>query len=418
MESHLYTDPRFLFIDMNSFFASVEQQENPKFQNKPIIVVPVDSDGSCAISASYEAKAYGIKTGTSIGEAKAKCPDLIIKLAEHRKYVNYNRAIVEVLHHHFVTIKELSVDEMACLLPPSKKSPEKARQLGQQVKDHIKKQVGSAMGCSIGIAPNIFLAKVASDFKKPDGLTLFIDDYQKFLFTLKLTDLPGIAHRNEIRLKSHGIYTVEDLWNAKLSDLRKVWGGTVGERWHYMLRGSLEIDYGVNTDQDRKSVGHSHVLPPKFRTIDGARLIMLRLAQKALRRLRSYDQLSKIVCCFISFRHVNDWSQKYYWDFKHAHSTHANDDLCWMPIIDKYCSSIPDIPNFRPTKVAITFMGLQSIKSQQLSLLEDRSNYSRLFKMIDSLKDKGLNEVHIADVLDLAEEAPFRISFGQRAGTM
>ena len=97
--------PRILFLDMNSFFASVEQQENPSLLNAPVIVAPMNSDSTCAISVSYQARAFGIRTGTSVGDAKILCPHVHIASGRPHKYVEYSRAIIELMHHFFVTIK-------------------------------------------------------------------------------------------------------------------------------------------------------------------------------------------------------------------------------------------------------------------------------------------------------------------------
>ena len=405
--------PRILFLDMNSFFASVEQQENINLRNKPIAVVPVDSNGTSVISASYEARAFGIKTGTMVSEAKILCPNLKTVLARPRVYVHYNKKIVETLHNFFVEINELSVDEMACLLPPSKRTDQEAVLLAKKVKQKIKLDVGDYMNCSIGIAPNIFLAKVASDFQKPDGLTLFTGDYKEKLFSLSLKDLPGIARQNEKRLRSCGIYSVKDLWEADLKRLRSVWGGTIGERWHYMLRGNLDIDYGNHfIGTQKKSVSQSHVLPPRFRNLEGARDMLLRITAKALKRLRSYYQLPKTVLCRIGFRHNESWSIKTNWDFAKSYQVPANDDLCWFPMIYEAASKIKMDENFRPTKVSVVFVDLYSSKNQQTSFLEDRTRFSNLFYAIDKIKDKFDTHVHIAQILHILNEAPPRISFG------
>lgn len=405
--------PRILFIDMNSFFASVEQQEKPALRNAPVIVAPMLSDTTCAISVSYQARAFGIKTGTSVREAKILCPSVQVIGARPRKYVEYSRAIVELLHHYFVVIEELSVDEMSCVIPPSKRTVEHSIRLGESVKNHIKQSLGVALRCSVGIAPNVFLAKVASDFKKPDGLTLFVGDYRDKLFSLSLTDLPGIGKRNEQRFKSCGIYTVEDLWNADLMTLRSVWGGTVGERWHYMLRGNLQTDYGHGGDAPKKSVSHSHVLAPELRTPQGAQDMLLRLAEKALRRLRSYNQISKTISCKIRFRKNGSWNDTYSWEMKHSYPVHANDDLCWLPIIESQGKAMKIQSGYSPIKASVCFYDLQSKENEQLSLFEDRSKYTNLFKIIDSVKEKTGCEVHVAQVLNLQEHAPFRISFGK-----
>lgn len=404
-------EPRILFLDMNSFFASVEQQEQPQWRNAPLIVAPIDADTTSAISVSYQARAFGIKTGTSVIEAKHLCPQIRVVAARPKLYVQYSRAIIELLHHIFVTITDLSIDEMACVLCPSQQSVAAATVAAYRVKALIKKELGEALRCSVGIAPNVFLAKVASDFEKPDGLTVFCGDYRAKLFSLELTDLPGIAKRNAARLRAYGIYTVEDLWHAPLTTLRRVWGGTVGERWHYMLRGNRIADYGVHGHGPKKSVSHSHVLPPQLRSLQGAKDMLLRLAAKALKRLRGYDQTAKYAGCLISFRSAFDRTQRCRWEKHLVSFQDANDDLCWLPQIEAATRELCIDATFYPMKVCIFFYGLSGPDRAQLSFYEDRTRYTKLFKCLDALQEKHGCTAHIAQIFHLMKHAPFRISF-------
>src|SRR5205085_9575351 len=140
-------------------------------------------------------------------------------------------------------------------------------------------------------APNVFLAKVGSDMQKPDGLTVLDEsNLPNALFRLDLRALPGIGPAMYVRLQRFGIHSVRDLWEASSSDLHRAWGGIGGEKWWHMLRGSQDADYESNLRDARKSVGHSHVLPPKFRTLEGSKGILLRLVSRALKRLRGYEQ--------------------------------------------------------------------------------------------------------------------------------
>lgn len=216
---------RCLFMDMNCFYASVEQNERPHLRGRPVIVVPmVNTDSTCAIAASYEAKALGIKTGTGVKTAKRACNELAIVEARPDLYLQYHHTIVDVLEHHFVQVKPLSVDEMVCQVNRLHTTEEAERALAQRVKCDIKKALGEWMRCSVGIAPNVFLAKVASERQKPDGLTIYNSrNLPDALFDLDLLDLPGIANQMLLRLNSHGITTVRQLYEAdhvSLSTLR------------------------------------------------------------------------------------------------------------------------------------------------------------------------------------------------------
>lgn len=283
MDSPETSGLRWLFLDLNSYFASVEQQENPHLRGKPVAVVPMMTDATCAIAASYEAKAYGVKTGTKIFEAKRMCPGLELVLARHDTYVDYHHRILKAVDKHVPIHKIWSIDEFDCELMGKQKEPENARALATAIKRQIWRDVGVAINCSIGIAPNSFLAKVATDLQKPDGLVMIPpEDIQKRVLPLELTDLPGINVNMEERLRRAGIRTVEELWNTSPKQARAIWGSVQGERFWYWLHGFNPPVQKTNTCM----VGHSRVLDPDLRIPEKTRLIARRLLFKATNRLR------------------------------------------------------------------------------------------------------------------------------------
>src|SRR6476646_8516563 len=154
-----------LFLDMNSYFASVEQQVQPRLRGKPTAVVTVDADSTVCIAASYEAKAFGVSTGTALGEARKKCPDLNVVVARHEIYVDYHKKIQEAVEQNCLHVsKIISIDEMECRLRGRDTQISNAQELARQVKKAIY-SVGEMLHCSVGLAPNRFLAKVASNIK-------------------------------------------------------------------------------------------------------------------------------------------------------------------------------------------------------------------------------------------------------------
>src|SRR5579871_6885473 len=217
---------RLFFADMNAFFASCEQQERPELRGKPMIVVPyANMETTCAIAASYEAKALGIKTGTRVKAARKVCPQLEVVEARPQVYLDYHTALLDVLNAHFVSIQVLSVDEMACRISCLHTTTEAETRLARQVKADIYHRLGEGMHCSVGIGPNVFLAKVAGDRQKPCGLTVWSnEDLPDALFDLQLLDLPGIANRMLLRLEAHGIRTVRQLYEADSLALKRAWG--------------------------------------------------------------------------------------------------------------------------------------------------------------------------------------------------
>lgn len=272
-----------LFLDLNSFFASVEQQLDPRLRGRPVAVVPVETDSTCAIAASYEAKKFGVKTGTMIHEAKRRCPGLVCVLANHEHYVEFHEAVLAEVDKHIPVTQIASIDEMACRLPGDYAEEAKAMSVARAIKAGLRRHVGECLTCSIGLAPNRFLAKVASDMQKPDGLVLI--DKRTLpgpLLELKPNDLPGVGPNMERRLQDAGIRTMRQLWDCSAPQLRSIWRSVEGERMWQRLRG-LEI---ADEPTERRSVGHSHVLAPELRPTAQAELVARRLLLKAASRLR------------------------------------------------------------------------------------------------------------------------------------
>ncbi len=274
-----------LFLDLNSYFASVEQELNPALRNRPVAIVPMHADTTCCIAASYEAKAFGVKTGTQVGEAKRMCPGLVLVEGRHEVYVDYHHRIVQAVESCVPVTCVMSIDEMACRLIGREQPLLAAMQRAREVKAAIREQVGSTLRCSVGLAPNRYLAKIAGDMEKPDGLMALTQDLLPHaLLRLELRDLVGVGRRMEERLHAHGIRSMAALLACSPEQLRNAWGNIHGERlWHW-LRGA---DFSDPEVEDPKSMGHQHVLPPEMRTVAGAYSVAQKLLHKAAMRLRA-----------------------------------------------------------------------------------------------------------------------------------
>jgi DNA polymerase IV len=278
---------QWLFLDLNAFFASCEQQENPALRGQPVIVAQTLTDSAVAIAASYAAKAFGIKTGTLVRDARQLCPAVIPVQANHRLYTEYHERILKAVDTCLPVEKVMSIDEMACRLMSTECQVDAARELALKVKRALREQVGECLICSIGIAPNVFLGKVGSDLQKPDGLVVITyDDLPGILLGLELQEIYGIGERMEERLHRAGIFTVAELWRASPMRLRRVWGGINGLLFHQMLHG---VDIQPPSSRFAKSMGHQHVLEPELRTNDGAANFARHLLTKAAERLRRGD---------------------------------------------------------------------------------------------------------------------------------
>ncbi|MEM8833821.1 MAG: impB/mucB/samB family protein [Pseudomonadota bacterium] len=295
---------KWLFLDLNSYFASVEQNENRDLMGRPVAVVPMMTDATCAIAASYEAKAYGIKTGTKIYEAKKICPDLVCIQADHKKYVEYHHRIIAATEKVLPVHKTWSVDEFDCLLLGRERQSDNAITLANKIKKQIHHDIGPAINCSIGIAPNSFLAKVATEIEKPDGLVLLKpEELPGRLLDLKLTDLPGINIAMLKRLKTCHIHTVEQLYQTSPKQARAIWRSVQGERFWYWLHG-YDVPYQSTSPS---MLGHSRMLDPSLRTVEKTRQMARRLLFKACYRLRRKNLYATNLVLKLRFIDGNKW---------------------------------------------------------------------------------------------------------------
>jgi DNA polymerase-4 len=288
---------RYLFVDMNSFFASAEQQLQPGLRNRPVAVSPVKAETTCCIAASHEAKRFGIKCGTPVYEARRMCPSIRIVLARPELYIRIHDDLKKAVETCMPVERTLSIDEFACRLSSDRREPEMTIRLAREVKDAIRTRVGKFLRASIGIAPNQFLAKVAADMQKPDGLTLLQDhELPQRLHGLELMDFPGIGRRMGQRLHRAGIQKAAQLCGLSAAELSRLWGSKiVGSNWWHQLRG---YDLPVK-EQNRFSVGNSHVLGPKLRTPELARGVLIRLLHKAAARLRYIGYFARSISVLV-----------------------------------------------------------------------------------------------------------------------
>lgn len=388
-----------LFLDMNAFFASIEQQVQPTLRGKPICVAPYTGNTGCCIARSYEAKKYGISI-CSVKEAKELCPEVKIVESRPELYVFYHRQILKVLESFSPYVEVKSVDEFNIRLIGSDKNPENAFKMAMGLKRKIAEEVGDYLKCSIGISSSFYLAKVAGESKKPDGLVfLALGDLLQFYRKLELKDLPGINTRMERQFNRRRIKTVLDLFNQPLTNL-SAWFGHSGRMWYYRLRG-YEIDEKKSTT---KSVGHSHVLAPEYRTRHLARRVLAKMAEKCAVRLRSKNLWANSVAIYVSFLGRGE-IYKY-----------MNTDLvCDTRSIQRTALSLYDacIISKLPLKIAVTLFNLKQIRREQISLFSDIEKSKQLSKTLDKINDKyGVDTIYPASMFDTGNNAPDRIPFG------
>jgi DNA polymerase IV len=392
---------RWLYLDMNSFFASVEQELNPALRGKPVAVVPLLADTTSVIAASYEAKARGVKTGTRVGEAKRLCPSIHLIEANHEHYIRYHHQIVEAVESCLPVDSVCSIDEIACRLTGSQRNVEAARLLAREIKKTLRERVGVALLCSIGVAPNRYLAKIAADMQKPDGFTAIRkSDLPNILHQLTLRDLPGIGEKTEERLHRQGIFNLKTICSLSPAAMKQAWGSIVGEELHRLLRGEELPEKGT----EQKSIGHSHVLPPDLRHEAGALTVLKKLTTKTALRLRKEKYWATRIEVFVRYLREDAWKAS-------ATIPETQDTFVFLQAVRDFWKQVP---SGSPFAVGITFSNLIPDSKHVPSLFDDLKR-EELTHTLDRLNERfGRDMIHFgaAHVAKNAQEiAPLRIAF-------
>jgi DNA polymerase IV len=410
-----------LFIDLNSYFASVEQQERPELRGKPIAVVPMMADTTVCIAASYEAKAYGVKTGTMVGDARRMCAGIELVEARHELYVQYHHRIVEAVESCLPVTAVQSIDEMACRLMGRERPLLAALELGRRVKARIREMAGEMLRCSVGLATNRYLAKVASDMEKPDGLVALTPDVlQEALSRLTLRDLPGIGARTEKRLNEKGIRTMNELLALDTEKAGELWGSVWGERLRHWLRGE---DFDMSETEHLKSISHQHVLAPEMRTREKAWAVAHKLLHKAAMRLRSNGLWAASIGLAVGFSAPRGEKVPVSTFGVPARGWHGElklsecqDNQTLIAALSRLWESVPKDKGLeQPYFIGVHLGGLVPDRLHTLDLfegLEDNQERARLLAAMDSLNNKyGMSTLAPATMLTAYRSAPTRIAF-------
>jgi DNA polymerase-4 len=410
-----------LFVDLNSYFASCEQQVRPELQGKPVGVVPMMADTTVCIAASYEAKARGVRTGTVVADAKRMCPGLVLVEARHEIYVDFHHRIVEAVESCVPVTAVCSIDEMACRLMGRERPLLAAMELGRRVKARIQEQVGPMLRSSVGLATNRYLAKVASDMEKPDGLVaLPLDLLPEALRQLTLRDLPGVGAKTEKRLNDKGIHTMVQLLALSCEQAGELWGSVWGERlWHW-LKGE---DFEMAETEHLKSMSHQHVLAPEMRTPEQAWAVAHKLLHKAAMRLRAGGLWASSIGLAIGFAvprgekapistfgvPTKGWKSE-------LRLSECQDNQTLIAALSRLWASRPSGNEYEhPYFIGVHLNGLVPDHLHSLNLFdgsEDEQNRARLLAAMDELNNKyGMSTLAPATMLTAYKAAPTRIAF-------
>ncbi len=393
-----------MHIDLNSCFASIEQQANPLYRRHPLVVAAYTTDRGCILAASREAKIEGIKTGMRVIEGKRLCPRLIVLPSDPPKYRFVNQKLSALLSEYSSLVEVKSIDEVVVNFqhtPIALRLPMKT--IALEIKKRIKSEIGDWLTVSIGIAPNRYLAKIASNLHKPDGLDMItVQNIEHILCSLTLEELTGIKEGYGGRLRQHGIYSPFAMYRASSVILSAALGSKIGYDWWLMLHG-WESD--LYTRNETKTIGHSYALPKSYLTSD-VRLhqILSQLVEKMGRRLREGHYSAG------GIRIATVFSDHAYWNHGEKLKTplFANRDLYYASL-----TLLNKAPKKSVKLLAVSTYFLSDQNQEQLELFDSLDRKRALTQALDAIANRwGEFTVTPARMLAMEHRVLDRIAFG------
>ncbi|OGE01464.1 hypothetical protein A2196_03120 [Candidatus Curtissbacteria bacterium RIFOXYA1_FULL_41_14] len=374
--------PTLLHLDLNSCFATIEQQANPRLRGKPIAVAAYDSPAGCIVAPSIEAKKYGVTVGMRVRDGKMLCPHLIVLTPDPAKYRNVHLQFRKLLENYTDKAIPRSIDEFVLDLEGYPAYRKGMINVAREIKEKIKREIGGWLTVSVGISTNRFLAKVGAGLNKPDGLDVidknnFRDIYSK----LSLVDLCGIKTRNAIRLNNAGVYTVLDFYKASVQKLKAAFGSILAYYWYVRLHG-WEID---NVTFGRRSYGNSFALPKPLLRVEELAPILQKLTEKTGMRMRKAGYVARGVHLAIAYRDNSFWHK----------GVSLPDYIFDSRDIYKVAFKLLNMSPYRsPVRnLAVSCFNLERVKNMQLSFLEDFDKKQKLVNAIDLINERWGNFV-------------------------
>lgn len=404
MNEHNTARPLVMHIDLNSCFATVEQQSRPMLRERPVVVVNRRTEHTSIVTASYEAKALGITIGMRVNEAKRLVPGVAVLESDPAKYRYVYHKMMDIMKSYSAHITMKSIDEGVIDFKPTTvaTTDRDLKDIGMEIKQRLKDEIGCAMRCNVGIATNRFLAKTAAGLDKPDGLNeITHENIRDTMARLKLTDLTGIARRNEYRLNSVGIYTPLEFLDTDVVTLKKiVFKSVVGEWWYKRLRG-WEVD---DVSHDLKTVGRQYVLEKKGLSRAVIMQRLHHLCESVGGRLRSQNKVARGVFIYVRT------DDRQYWHARHMsvlpfftdHAVYAQAALLF--------AQAPK--NIR--EIGVSCYELSTGLDNQLSLFGDQlAREQQVTDAIDEINRRfGDRTIHVADTLGTGTFVKQKIPFG------
>ena len=396
--------PLIMHIDLNSCFATVEQQARPMLRGKPVAIVNRRTEHTAIVTASYEAKAKGVKVGMKLKEARILCPDIVALESDPSKYRYVYHKLLDIMRDYSAHVTMKSIDEGVIDFHQTSHdiAGRDLVEIGHEIKRRLKEEIGVWMRCNIGISTNRFLAKTAAGLHKPDGLDVITSqNIKEVLGELKLVDLTGIASRNEHRLNSVGIYTPLQFFDADPVTLKRiVFKSVVGEWWYKRLRG-FEVD-DVQTQLGR--VGRQYVLERFDLTHEEIAQRLHHLCESVGSRMRTQKKAARGVYVYAKTL------ERGYWHSSTLSPLPFYSDAAIYTQALKLFQQAPD--GIR--EIGVHCYELTELETSQVSLFADEITRER--QMVDAVD--GLNKrfgdrtVHSANTLQTGIYVSTKIPFG------
>jgi DNA polymerase-4 len=349
-----------LHVDMDAFFASVEQLDNPDLRGKPVLVGGASKRGVIS-AASYEARAFGCRSAMPTAVAKRLCPHAIVVKTRGHRYRELSDQVFAIFDDFTPLVQPLSIDEAFLDVTGSQRLLGPAVEIATTIRARIKAEVG--LTASVGLAPNKFLAKLASDLKKPDALVVIDPDrIQQTLDPLPVTVIFGIGKAAAQRLERLGVRTIAQLRQLEPRTLKATFGSW-GERVGQLARG--QDDRPVVPDHAAKSVGHETTFGENLTTPDEVRAVLLQLTEDTARRLRKKDRRAHTITCKIRFGDFETITRSTTLDT--ATNTTAELWQAALGLFDTWASR-----SFQPVRlIGVSTSGLTDAAETQLGLFPD-----------------------------------------------
>lgn len=400
--------PQIMHIDLNSCFATIEQQARPLLRGRPVAVTNRLTPYCCIITASYEAKRQGVTVGMRFDHAKRLVPDLIMVETDPPKYHYVYRKLTNIMKCYSPNVKMKSIDEGLIDFTDTREhiNNRSLEDIGHEIKQRLRDEVGCWMKCNIGIGPNRFLAKTAASLHKPDGLDVITHKNLREVYkTLELTDLTGIAEHFEARLNAVGIMNPIDFLDAPSSVLRRlVFKSICGDDWYKRLRG-YEVD---NVNWQTKTVGRQYVLEKRDLPFNAILKRLHYLCETTGMKLRYKGKEARGVYVYARMTDSSKW----YARRMHGSSFFLNEDVYQRAV--KLFSQIPQDQKTAIREIGISCYGLSDSNRSQLSIFDELMNKERwMGEAVDRINGRyGEFTMHSADTLDVKGIVKQKIPFG------